>query len=76
MSVTEMIGWDLLHKLIEKDLKTESDVIVAIAHWFLIKQATFRCLGTGDEVRNTEFSLRAHSGNGQLRISYPFYCIC
>lgn len=50
MSVTEMIGWDLLFKLIENDLKTESDIIVAIAHWYLIKQAGFRCLGTGDEV--------------------------
>lgn len=45
-----MIGWDLLFKLIENDLKTESDIIVAIAHWYLIKQAGFRCLGTGDEV--------------------------
>lgn len=51
MSIAEMIGWDLLYKLIEKELKTESDVIVAITHWFLIKNATFRCLGTGDEVR-------------------------
>lgn len=50
MSVTEMIGWDLLFKLIENDLKTESDIIVAVAHWYLIKQAGFRCLGTGDEV--------------------------
>lgn len=50
MSVTEMIGWDLLFKLIENDLKTESDIIVAITHWYLIKQAGFRCLGTGDEV--------------------------
>lgn len=50
MSVTEMIGWDLLFKLIENDLKTESDIVVAIAHWYLIKQAGFRCLGTGDEV--------------------------
>lgn len=50
MSVTEMIGWDLLFKLIERDLKTESDLIVAITHWYLIKQAGFRCLGIGDEV--------------------------
>lgn len=50
MSISEMIGWDLLYQLIEKDLKTESDIIVAITHWYLIKEAGFRCLGTGDEV--------------------------
>lgn len=55
MSVTEMIGWELLHKLIENDIKTESDIIVAITHWYLIKQAHFRCLGTGDEVRTNNF---------------------
>lgn len=57
MSVTEMIGWDLLFKLIENDLKTESDIIVAIAHWYLIKQAGFRCLGTGDEVIQMSISM-------------------
>lgn len=51
MSITEMIGWELLYKLIEKDLKTETDIIVAITHWYLISQAGFLCLGTGDEVR-------------------------
>lgn len=50
MSVSEMIGWDLLFKLIEKDLKVETDMIVAITHWYLISQAGFRCLGNGDEV--------------------------
>lgn len=50
MSVTEMIGWECLYKLIEEDLKTESDIIVAITHWYLIKEAGFRCLSTGDEV--------------------------
>lgn len=49
MSVTEMIGWECLYKLIEEDLKTESDIIVAITHWYLIKEAGFRCLSTGDE---------------------------
>lgn len=51
MSVNEMVGWELLYKLIERDVKTESDIIVAITHWYLINQAGFRCLGTGDEVR-------------------------
>lgn len=45
-----MIGWDLLLKLIQKDLKVEADMIVAITHWYLISQAGFRCLGIGDEV--------------------------
>lgn len=48
--VKEMIGWELLYTLIARDVKTESDIIVAITHWYLIKEAGFRCLGTGDEV--------------------------
>lgn len=50
MSINEMIGWDLLYKLIAQDLRAESDIIVAVAHWFLIKEAGFRCVGNGDEV--------------------------
>lgn len=56
MSVTEMVGWDLLYRLIERDLKTETDIIVAITHWYLIKEAGFRCLGTGDEVSMFQLS--------------------
>lgn len=51
-----MIGWDLLYELIVNDLKTESDIIVAITHWYLIKQAGFRCLGTGDEVKKKRYT--------------------
>lgn len=48
-----LIGWELLYKLIEANLKNESDVIIAITHWFLIKEGGFRCLSTGDNVRST-----------------------
>lgn len=57
MLVKEMIGWELLYKLIEGHLNTESDIIVAIVHWHLINQAHFRCLGTGNEVRNASITL-------------------
>lgn len=50
MSAHELVGWQLLHKLIENDIKSEADVIVAVAHWFLIKEGGFLCLGLGDEV--------------------------
>lgn len=45
-----LVGWQLLHKLIEKDIKSEADIIVAISHWFFIKQGEFQCLGVGDQV--------------------------
>lgn len=45
-----LVGWELLHKLIEANLKSESAVLIAITHWFLIKEGGFRCLGTGDNV--------------------------
>lgn len=50
---SSLVGWELLYKLIAADLKGESDVIIAIAHWFLITEGGFRCLGTGDNVRST-----------------------
>lgn len=50
MSCHDLVGWQLLHKLIENDIKTEADIIVAITHWFLIKQGSFLCLGLGDQV--------------------------
>lgn len=50
MSVPELIGWELLYKLIENNLRSESDIIIAIAHWFLIKEGIFRCIGVGDKV--------------------------
>jgi len=49
MSSKSLVGWDVLYKLIEKDLKTEADVIIAITHWFLIVNGKFRCLGVGDQ---------------------------
>lgn len=50
MSNPDLVGWDLLYKLAEKAIKTECDVLIAIIHWFLIKNAGFRCLGIGDQV--------------------------
>lgn len=50
MSCPDLVGWQLLHKLIERDIANESDIIVAITHWFLIKKGGFLCLGLGDQV--------------------------
>lgn len=36
MSVKGMIGWEFMFESIKNDLKTKSDIIVAIAHWYLI----------------------------------------
>lgn len=46
-----LVGWELLYRLVEANLRGESDVIITIAHWFLIKEGGFRCLGIGDNVR-------------------------
>lgn len=50
MSCPDLVGWQLLHKLIEQDITNESDIIVAVTHWFLIKKGGFLCLGKGDQV--------------------------
>lgn len=56
---TTLVGWELLYALIEANLKSESDVIIAITHWFLIKEGGFRCLGTGDNVRLMRIQLHS-----------------
>lgn len=53
MSGKPLVGWQILHKLIENDIKSEKDVIIAVTHWFLIKEGGFLCLGTGDKVCST-----------------------
>lgn len=70
-----MIGWDLLYQLIAQDLRTESDIIVAVAHWFLIKEAGFRCLGNGDEVIKCSESIKClqmHEPNNKIML-FSFY---
>lgn len=37
-------------KLVESDIKSASDVIIALTHWFLVKNGGLRCLGVGDDV--------------------------
>lgn len=48
-------GWELLTKLIEDDVKSSEDLIVALVHWQLV-QLAFTCLGVGDEkiIRDTD----------------------
>lgn len=68
---TKLVGWELLYALIEANLKSESDVIIAITHWFLIKEGGFRCLSTGDNVR----LMRIHFNAIEKLIShFPFVC--
>lgn len=45
----DYFGWDLLHKTIEKQISTESDIIIALVHWYLTTKSGFRCLGVGDD---------------------------
>lgn len=49
-----MFGWDLLHKTIKRSLKNKSDVIVALVHWYLVKNGGLLCLGVGDDVISKE----------------------
>lgn len=53
-SSNNMFGWDLTYKLIEKEIKSESDVLIGVVHWCLISKG-FRCVGIGDDVLNLSF---------------------
>lgn len=47
-----LFGWDMTFKLVEADIKSASDVIIALAHWYLVKNGDLRCLGVGDDVNS------------------------
>lgn len=45
----DLFGWDLTYRLIENDLKKKEDLLIALTHWFIIKNG-FSCIGNGDSV--------------------------
>lgn len=45
----DLFGFELILKTVEKDVKTKSDIIVILVHWFLTKNSNFRAIGTGDD---------------------------
>jgi hypothetical protein len=49
MASQQLIGWDLLFKTIEKDVKKLPDILVAVVHLTLIQNA-FQNIGIGDDV--------------------------
>lgn len=49
-----MIGWETFFTLIEKDIKSEVNIIIATLHWYMIKNS-FVCLGLGDNVSGLIF---------------------
>jgi PI31 proteasome regulator N-terminal len=53
MASQSLIGWDLLFRTIEKEVKKPADILVAIVHLNLI-QNSFQNIGIGDDV-STEF---------------------
>lgn len=55
-SSNNMFGWDLTYKLIENQIKSESDVLIAVVHWCLISKG-FRCIGIGDDVRKILYKI-------------------
>lgn len=52
------VAWELLYEYCEKEINKKTDLVIAIAHWLFIEQAGFRCLGTGDEVKDSEKSIQ------------------
>lgn len=48
--ICEMTFWGYFYAGIKDDLKNESDIIVAITHWYMIGRG-IRCLGFVDAVR-------------------------
>lgn len=57
MASHSLFGWDMTFKLVQDDIKSASDVIIALAHWYLVKNGNMCCLGVGDDVSNYWFML-------------------
>jgi hypothetical protein len=49
MASQQLIGWDLMFKTIEKDVKKLPDILVSVVHLTLIQNA-FQNIGIGDDV--------------------------
>lgn len=45
-------SWKFFYSIIENDIKCKADIIIAIAHWFLVDRANLECLGLGEDVNN------------------------
>lgn len=45
--MTNLFGWDLLLKSVEKDIKNNQDILICFAHLVLINNG-FKCVGIGD----------------------------
>lgn len=43
--------WDLCEKSVASDLNCKPDTLVAVAHYFLVIHANFKCIGLGESVR-------------------------
>ncbi|XP_055535864.1 proteasome inhibitor PI31 subunit [Wyeomyia smithii] len=48
MADSEFFGLELLYKTVENSIQTKSDVLIAIVHWYLIRNS-FRNVGIGDD---------------------------
>uniref|UniRef100_U5EX73 Proteasome inhibitor PI31 subunit n=1 Tax=Corethrella appendiculata TaxID=1370023 RepID=U5EX73_9DIPT len=48
MSLNTDFGWQLLFKTIENDIHNKSDILVAVIHWNLLRNAFLNC-GIGDD---------------------------
>ncbi|KAK9506841.1 hypothetical protein O3M35_008703 [Rhynocoris fuscipes] len=50
--MSDVIGWNLIYKLSENDLKKKEDVLTLMIHFLLIK-AGYKCVGLGDDKTTT-----------------------
>lgn len=44
---TNLFGWDLLYKSVEKDIKTNQDILICLSHLVLVSNG-FKCIGLGE----------------------------
>lgn len=60
---TELFGWDLIYRSVENDIQRREDLLVAFAHWFIVRNG-FLCIGNGDSVNYDDFpNLHNHDSN-------------
>lgn len=58
MSEADYFGFELVFKTVEGSIQAKSDVLIAVIHWYLIKNS-FRNVGLGDDKTLTESDERS-----------------
>jgi hypothetical protein len=70
-----LFGWELIYRLVERDITKKEDVLIALTHWCCIKFG-FKCIGLGDSVSHwLEFTTEPRDSGRQSWCRIIWSCV-